>query len=147
MTGWPASRATSLTGCVDCRALDRVGIDRRKSGVVRFAGTDADHSFDRLHEDLPVAYLAGAGRRENGLHARLDERFGTHHFDLDLLVELHDERRTAILLEPLVLPAVSADAAQRDAGDSRAEQRRLDLGEAIGADDGRNELHAGLPVD
>src|SRR6266550_6441785 len=147
MTGWPASRDTSLTGCVDSRALDRVGIDRRKSGVVRFAGTDADHALDRLDEDLAVAYLAGAGRRENGLHARLDERLGTHHFDLDLFVELHDERRTSILLEALVLPAMSADAAQRDAGDSRAEQRGLDLGEAVGAYDGRDELHAGLPVD
>src|SRR5882762_1487369 len=147
MTGWPASRDTSLTGCVDSRALDRVGIDRRKSGVVRLAGTDADHSLDRLHEDLPVAYLTSAGRRENGLHARLDEWLGTHHFDLHFLVELHDDRRAAILLEPLVLPPVSTDAAQCDAGDPGSEQRRLDFGDAVGAYDRRDELHAGLPVD
>src|SRR5258706_195530 len=124
MTGWPASRAASLSGCVDSRALHCVGIDRGQSGVVRLAGTDADHSLDRL-----------------------DEWLGTHHFDLHFLVELHDDRRAAILLEPLVLPPVSTDAAQGDPGDPGPEQRRLDLGDPVGAYDSCNELHAGLPVD
>src|SRR5260370_4531384 len=143
----PASGDMCCTGCVDGRALDRIGVDRGKSGVVRLAGTDADHALDRLHEDLPVSYLTGAGRGENGLHARLDERLGTHHFDLHFLVELHYDPRAAILPQPLVLPPTATDAAQCDAGDPGAEQRRLDLGEALGADDRRDELHAGLPVD
>src|SRR6266513_573353 len=120
----PASCHTSHARGADGRALNFVRVDGGQGGVVRLARADADHPLDRLYEDLPVAHLARAGRRENGLHARLDVRLGTHHFDLDLLVELHDERRTAILLEPLVLAAVSADAAQRDAGDPGAEQRR-----------------------
>src|SRR6185503_13262344 len=134
------------TGGVDGGTLDCVGVDGGKRGVVRLARTDADYTLDLLHEDLSVAHFAGARRREDGLDARLDERLRAHHFDLHFLVELHDECRTAILLDQLVLAAVSAHAAQRDAGDAGAEQRGLDLGKALRADDRRNQLHAGLPV-
>src|SRR5206468_5868534 len=78
------------------------------------------HSFPtRRSSDL----LARAGRGEDRLHTRLDEWLGAHHVDLDLLVEFHDERGTSILLVPLVLAAVAADSAQRDAGDPGPEQR------------------------
>src|SRR2546430_17524797 len=51
-------------------------------------------------------------------------------------LSLHDA------LPIFVLAAMSADAAQGDAGDSGAEQRRLDLGKALGPHDRRDELHA-----
>ncbi|MGH7673107.1 MAG: hypothetical protein ACREMC_09405 [Gemmatimonadales bacterium] len=50
------------------------------------------------------------------------------------------------MLEQLVLTAVPARAAEGDAGDAGAEQGRLHLRETLGSDDGRDELHTGLPV-
>src|SRR5919108_2648693 len=129
---WGASCDTSYAGRFDGRALNFIGVDCGQGGVVDLARADADHPLDRLHEDFSVPHLTRAGRRENGLHARLDERLGADHFDFHFLMELHDECRAAILLELLVLTAMPADTAQRDAGDSRAEEGRLHLGQAVG---------------
>src|SRR5688572_25960101 len=146
-TPWLVSHRTSNSCCVDRRALDRVGIDGGQSGVVYLTCADPNHLLDRLHEDLPVAHFARPGGGQNRLHARFDEGLGAHHLDLHFFVEFHDQRRAAILLEPLVLTAVSADAAQRDARDTGPEQRRLDFGQAVGTYDRRDELHARLSVD
>jgi len=126
--------------------LDRVGIDGGQSGVIHLTRADANHPLDRLHEDLSVAHLAGAGGGQNRLHARLDEGLGADHLDFDFLVEFHDQRGPAILLEPLVLTTVPADPTQRDAGDAGPEQGRFDFGEAVGTNDRRDQLHVRLSV-
>jgi hypothetical protein len=56
-------------------------------------------------------------------------------------VELEDDGLGAVALDDLALAAVAGDAREGHAGDADAEERRLDLGEALGADDGGDELH------
>jgi len=91
--------------------------------------------------------MAGPGGGENRVDAGLHEWLRAHHLDLHLVAELHDDRRAAVVLDLLLLPAVPAHAAQRDAGDAGAKQRLFNLREALGPDDRGDELHAGLPVD
>src|SRR5207302_1323411 len=121
--------------------LDRGGVDCRERRVVHLARADADDALDRLHEDLAVADLAGAGGRQDGVDARLHERLGARHFDLHFFVEFHDDRGAAVLLDDLLLAPVAADAGQRDPGDAGPAQRCLDLGEALGPYDGGDEFH------
>src|SRR5207249_3936256 len=84
-----------------------------------------------LHDALPIS--------------RLDERLRAHHLDLDLLVELHDDGRAAVLTHDLLLAPVAAYATERDPGDAGLEQRRLDLGQALRPNDGCDEFHVGKP--
>src|SRR5947199_10856691 len=121
--------------------LYRVGVYGGERGVVHFTRANADDALDRLDEDLAVADFAGAGGRQDGVDARLHERLRAGHLDLHLLVEFHDDRGAAVLLDDLLLAAVAADAGQRDPGDAGPEQRRLDLGETLGPHDGGDEFH------
>src|SRR3954468_19788837 len=98
---------------------------RSESSVVLLARPDADDAFDRLDEDLPVADGAGARALDDRIDRRLHERLGADHLDLDLVLELQHHRAAAIVLETILLAAVTAGAAQRDAGDSCPEQRLL----------------------
>src|SRR5437899_3271150 len=122
-------------------ALHGVCVHGGERGVVDLAGADADHALDGLDEDLPVADFAGAGGSQDGLDARLDVRLRAHHLDLDLLVELHDDRGAAVLAYDLLLTPVAAHATESDPGDAGLEQRRLDLGQAFGPNDGSDEFH------
>src|SRR5882762_6758372 len=122
-------------------ALDGVCVHGGERGVVDLAGADADHALNGLDEDLPVSDFAGAGGRQDGLDARLDVRLRAHHLDLDLLVELHDDRVAAVLAHDLLLTPVAAHATESDSCDAGLEQRRLDLGQAFGPNDGSDEVH------
>src|SRR5438270_9395678 len=88
------------------RLLHLIGVHGRERLIVLFARANANHAFDRLHEDLAVTHLARARRRENRVDTGLHERLRADHFDLDFLVELHDERGSAMLTHNLVLAAV-----------------------------------------
>src|SRR3989441_8916188 len=99
--------------------------------------------FRSLDEDLAVAHFTRAGRRQDGLDARLHERLGADHLDLHLFVEFHDDGGAAILPDDLLLAAVPRDTAQRDAGDAGPEQRRLDLRQTLRAHDSGDEFHTG----
>src|SRR6266571_2667364 len=123
------------------RLLHLVGVHRGERLVVLFAGADADHPLDRLHEDLAVSDLPGAGGRQDRVDAGLHERLRTNHLDLYFLMEFHDEGGSTVLADDLVLAAVAADAAQRDAGDTGTKQRRLDFGQALGPHDRGDEFH------
>src|SRR2546430_12068024 len=112
------------------RALHGVRVHGRERGIVELAGPNADHALDWLDEDLAVTHFSGARGRKDGLDARLDERLRAHHLDLDLLVELHDDGRAAVLTHDLLLAPVAAHATERDPGDAGLEQRRLDFGQA-----------------
>src|SRR5207244_8506697 len=68
------------------------------------------------------------GLRHIALGAHLPAEFGHH-------------GGAAVVLVQLPLPAVPAHATDRDAGDAGAEQRRLHLGQALGANDSGDELH------
>src|SRR5712692_59652 len=122
-------------------ALDGVCVHGGERGIVDLAGADADHALNGLDEDLPVTDFAGAGGSQDGLDARLDVRLRAHHLDLDLLVELHDDRVAAVLAHDLLLTPVAAHATESDPCDAGLEQRRLDLGQAFGPNDGSDEFH------
>src|SRR4029077_8184497 len=83
----------------------------------------------------------GAGGSQDGFDARFDERLRAHHLDLHLLVELHDDRGAAVLALHLLLAPVAAHATEGDPGDAGLAQRRLDLGQAFGPNDGCDEFH------
>src|SRR6266550_149801 len=125
------------------RALNGVHVHGGECRVVVLARPDADHALDGLDEDLAVTDLAGAGRRQDGLDARLHEWLRAHHLDLDLLVELHDDRGAAVLAHDLLLAPVAAHATEADPRDAGLEQRRLDFGQAFGPNDGCDEFHDG----
>src|SRR5690348_12243720 len=125
----------------ECAALHGVRRDGRDRGGVDLAGPDADHALERLHKDFPVADLTGARGREDRLDGRLDERFGARHLEPHLFTEFEHHGAAAIVLLQLVLSTVSADAADRDPGDPGTEQRGLDLGQPVGANDGGDEFH------
>src|SRR4029077_6923760 len=124
-------------------ALDGVCVHGGERGVVDLAGADADHALNGLDEDFPVTDFAGAGGSQDGLDARLDVRLRTHHLDLDLLVELHDDRVAAVLAHDLLLTPMAAHATESDSGDAGLEQRRLDFRQAFGPNDGSDEFHSG----
>src|SRR2546426_3558435 len=111
-----AGGGARVLGAFQRRALHLARVHGRERGVVELPRANADHPLDGLHENLAVAHFARAGRREDGFDARLDEGLGAHHLDLHLLVELHDDGGAAVLPEDLLLAAVAAHAAERDAG-------------------------------
>src|SRR3989441_12837236 len=139
-----AGRGAGVLCALQRRALHLVRVHGRERGVVELARANADHAFDWLHENLAVADVARAGRREDGLDARLDEGLGAHHLDLHLLVELHHDGGAAVLPEDFLLAAVAAHAAERDAGDTCITLSRVHLREAFGAHDSGDEFH-GIP--
>jgi hypothetical protein len=114
-------------GCVDRGALHLVGIHGGEGVVVTLARANANHRIERVHEDLAVAYVAGAGRRENRRDGGLHERLGDRHFDFDLLAEFGHDRAAPVLLHHLALAAVACHAAEGDAGNAGSEERCLDL--------------------
>jgi hypothetical protein len=67
------------------------GPDRRQRLRVLLAGADAHDVVERLHEDLAVADVAGAGGRHDRVDRRLHEGLRDGDLELDLLVELDDE--------------------------------------------------------
>src|SRR2546425_8055731 len=86
-----AGGGTGVLRALERRALHLVRVHGGERGVVELAGADADHPLDRLDEDLAVAHFTRAGRRQDGLDARLHERLGADHLDLHLFVEFHDD--------------------------------------------------------
>src|SRR6266446_6449361 len=133
--------AAGLLRMLEGVALHLVRIDRRERGVILLARPDPDHPLDRLHEDLPVAHLAGPRGRQDRLDRRVHKGLRAHHLDLRLLMELHHDRGPAILPDHFLLAAVAAHAAHGDPGDPGPEQRLLDLRQALGTYDRGDELH------
>src|SRR5438046_8827141 len=95
------------------RALHGVRVHGRERGVVEVAGPHADHALGWLDEDLAVTHFSGARGSEDGLDARLDERLRAHHLDLDLLVELHEDGRAAVLTHGLLVAPMAGHAPGR----------------------------------
>src|SRR2546426_9653601 len=130
-----------LRGLLQRAALHLVRGDRRDRGRVHFPGPDPNDAFQRLDEDLPVADCAGARRRQDRIDGGLHERLRHRHLEAHLLAEFEHHVGAAVVLVQLPLPAVPAHATDRHAGDAGAEQRRLHLGQALGANDSRDQLH------
>src|SRR5258708_29633719 len=118
--------------------VDRYGGER---GVVALPGANADHLFERLDEDLPVAYRACARRSDDRVDGCRNEGLRARHLDLDLFVELHEELRSSPDRDRVTLPAVTARAGDGDSSDAGAEQCFLDGCKSIGTDDAADEFH------
>ena len=115
-------------------ALHFIRGDWGESGGVAFAGPDADHSFDRLDEDLSVAYVSGPCGAQNGIDGGVHERLGTRHLDLDLFVELEDGPRPAADRDEVALTSMATDPCDGDSGDPGSEERLLHSRQSVGAD-------------
>src|SRR5207244_12796443 len=71
---------------------------------------------------------------------RLHEGLRHRHLEAHLFAEFEHQVGAAVVLVQLDLPAVPAHPTDRDTGDAGAEQRRLHLGQALGANDRGDEL-------
>src|SRR5438094_7219684 len=128
-------------GLLERSPLYLVRSDRSDCGRVHLAGPDSDHALEGLHEDLPVADFPGARRRQDRVDGGLHERLRHRHLEAHLLAEFEHHVGAAVVLVQLALAAVPAHATDRDAGDAGAKQRRLHVGQALGANDRRDQLH------
>src|SRR5207244_8793090 len=68
---------------------------------------------------------------------RLHEGLRHRHLEAHLFAEFEHQVGAAVVLVQLDLPAVPAHPTDRDTGDAGAEQRRLHLGQALGANEDR----------
>src|SRR5256885_14510370 len=75
------------------------------------------------------------------MYGRLHEGLRHRHLEAHLFAEFEHQVGAAVVLVQLDLPAVPAHPTDRDTGDAGAEQRRLHLGQALGANDRGDELH------
>src|SRR3990167_10226166 len=105
------------------------------------AGADTDHLGDVGHENLAVAYLAGAGRGLNGLDDRRGEIVGDDHLDIDLGQEVDDVFGAAIQLRMTLLAAISLGLQHSHALHADVLERLFDVIQLERLDDGFNLLH------
>src|SRR5688572_11715286 len=92
-TGWlarSASAAPAKRVRKDIGKLRIEGVGERSERIaVGLPGADADGAFDRHHEDLPVADLAGASRRGDRFDDPWHQVRGHGDLDLQLGQETH----------------------------------------------------------
>src|SRR5437868_7009132 len=117
--GWLAVSSRGKWSDASRPALHYIGRYGCKCRVVAFARANPDDLFQRLHEDFPVADLAGARCRQDRLDRWFHERLRASHFDFHFVAELEYDRRATIMLDDFLfatMPAHSANADSSDAG-------------------------------
>ena len=128
--------------------MSRVGIDHPFGGdgrLVALAGADAVDPLHGHHEDLAVAHLAGAGRFEDGLDGRLDERFADPDLEPYLLGKLHLDGRPPVGLDVLGLASVPVNAGHGKAVDLGFEEGLQHVVQLLRSNDRDDQLHLPPP--
>src|SRR6056297_1042611 len=116
----------------------RAGSERIVAGL---AGAHAHGLLDVEHEDLPVADLAGLGRRGDHVDHLVDLIVLHDHLQLDLGHEIHDVLGAAIDLGMAGLPPVALDLRDHQTMHARRGERLAHLLELEGLDDGDDQFH------
>ena len=102
---------------------------------------NAQRMFDRRHEDLAVADLAGARVRGDDLDRLVGKVGGDRDLDAQLGQEIHDIFGAAIDFGVALLAAVTLDLGDGHAVDADGRQRLAHLVKLEGFDDRDDEFH------